>query len=153
MIRVRVAVRRTTGCSCRLVVFKKKRKMKNVSCEYDRVNVWMVGTQLCKLRVSCNCRLLLCNCRFVALHLWDESCTCTYYNYQTIQTVVLTADVFQLFIKTISSDSPQKPYYYSIRTCLMYHAACKVEFQPFKRSYSQLTFKKIKIKKYRRNMK
>jgi len=35
----------------------------------------------------------------------------------------------------------------------MYHAACKVEFQPFKRSYSQLTFKKIKIKKYRRNMK
>ena len=24
--------------------------------------------------------------------------------------------------------------------CLMYHAACKVEFQPFKRSYSQLTF-------------
>ena len=27
-----------------------------------------------------------------------------------------------------------------IRTCLMYNAACKVEFQPFKRSYSQLTF-------------
>ena len=27
-----------------------------------------------------------------------------------------------------------------MRTCLMYHAACKVEFQPFKRSYSQLTF-------------
>ena len=27
-----------------------------------------------------------------------------------------------------------------IRTCLMCHAACKVEFQPFKRSYSQLTF-------------
>ena len=27
-----------------------------------------------------------------------------------------------------------------IRTCLMYHAACKVEFQPFTRSYSQLTF-------------
>ena len=27
-----------------------------------------------------------------------------------------------------------------IRTWLMYHAACKVEFQPFKRSYSQLTF-------------
>ena len=27
-----------------------------------------------------------------------------------------------------------------IRTCLMYHAACKVEFQPFKRLYSQLTF-------------
>ena len=26
------------------------------------------------------------------------------------------------------------------RTCLMYHAAYKVEFQPFKRSYSQLTF-------------
>ena len=26
-----------------------------------------------------------------------------------------------------------------IRTCLMYHAACEVEFQPFKRSYSQLT--------------
>ena len=24
--------------------------------------------------------------------------------------------------------------------CLMCHAACKVEFQPFKRSYSQLTF-------------
>ena len=23
---------------------------------------------------------------------------------------------------------------------LMYHAACKVEFQPFTRSYSQLTF-------------
>ena len=27
-----------------------------------------------------------------------------------------------------------------IRTCLMYHAACKVEFQPFTRLYSQLTF-------------
>ena len=27
-----------------------------------------------------------------------------------------------------------------IRTCLMYHTACKVELQPFKRSYSQLTF-------------
>ena len=27
-----------------------------------------------------------------------------------------------------------------IRRCLMYHAACKVEFQPFTRSYSQLTF-------------
>ena len=27
-----------------------------------------------------------------------------------------------------------------VRTRLMYHAACKVEFQPFKRSYSQLTF-------------
>ena len=27
-----------------------------------------------------------------------------------------------------------------IRTCLMYHAACKVEFQPFTRSYSQLAF-------------
>ena len=27
-----------------------------------------------------------------------------------------------------------------IRTYLMYHAACKVEFQPFTRSYSQLTF-------------
>ena len=27
-----------------------------------------------------------------------------------------------------------------IRTCLMYHATCKVEFQPFKRLYSQLTF-------------
>ena len=26
------------------------------------------------------------------------------------------------------------------RTCLMYHAACKVEFQSFNRSYSQLTF-------------
>ena len=30
---------------------------------------------------------------------------------------------------------------WNIRTCLfMYHAACKVEFQPFKRSYSQPTF-------------
>ena len=27
-----------------------------------------------------------------------------------------------------------------IRTCLMYHASCKLEFQPFKRSYSELTF-------------
>ena len=27
-----------------------------------------------------------------------------------------------------------------IRTRLMYHAACKLEFQPFKRLYSQLTF-------------
>ena len=26
------------------------------------------------------------------------------------------------------------------RTCLMYHAACRVEFQPFKRLYLQLTF-------------
>ena len=35
-----------------------------------------------------------------------------------------------------------------IRTCLMYHAACKADFQPFKRSYSQLmfsTFSKIYI--------
>ena len=29
----------------------------------------------------------------------------------------------------------------------MYHAACKVEFQPFKRLYSQLTFFKLFIKK------
>ena len=29
----------------------------------------------------------------------------------------------------------------------MYHAACKVEFRPFSRSYSQLTFKKKKKKK------
>ena len=29
-----------------------------------------------------------------------------------------------------------------IRTCLMYHEACNVEFEPFKRSYSQLTFQK-----------
>ena len=28
----------------------------------------------------------------------------------------------------------------------MYHAACKVEFQPFKRSYSQLTFFNLKKK-------
>ena len=28
----------------------------------------------------------------------------------------------------------------NIRTCTMYHAACKVELQPFKRSYSQLMF-------------
>ena len=36
---------------------------------------------------------------------------------------------------------PQKPYLPGIiRACLMYHAACKVEFQPFTRSYSQLTF-------------
>ena len=34
-----------------------------------------------------------------------------------------------------------------IRTRLMYHAACKVEFQPFKRSYSQLTFFNLKKKK------
>ena len=27
-----------------------------------------------------------------------------------------------------------------IRTCLMYHAACKVKFQPFTWLYSQLTF-------------
>ena len=26
------------------------------------------------------------------------------------------------------------------RKCLMYHAVCKVEFQPFNRSFSQLTF-------------
>ena len=32
------------------------------------------------------------------------------------------------------------------RTCLMYHATCKVEFQPFKRSYSQLTFSQLFIK-------
>ena len=34
-----------------------------------------------------------------------------------------------------------------IRTCLMYHAACKVEFEPFKRSYSQLTFFNFKKKR------
>ena len=27
-----------------------------------------------------------------------------------------------------------------MRLLIMYHAACKVEFQPFKRLYSQLTF-------------
>ena len=32
-----------------------------------------------------------------------------------------------------------------MRTCLM-HAACKVEFQPFKRMYSQLTFFNLKKK-------
>ena len=31
----------------------------------------------------------------------------------------------------------------------MYHAACKVEFQPFKRSYSQLTFFNLKKKRRR----
>ena len=33
-------------------------------------------------------------------------------------------------------------FFYEIKLCkyLMYHAACKVEFQPFTRSYSQLTF-------------
>ena len=34
----------------------------------------------------------------------------------------------------------QKTYQPVIQTCLMYHAAGKIEFQPFKRSYSQLTF-------------
>ena len=34
-----------------------------------------------------------------------------------------------------------------MRTRLMYHAACKVEFQPFKRLYSQLTFFNFFIKK------
>ena len=33
-----------------------------------------------------------------------------------------------------------------MRTRLMYHAACKVEFQPFKRLYSQLTFFNLKKK-------
>ena len=31
----------------------------------------------------------------------------------------------------------------------MYHAACKVEFQPFKRSYSQLTFSTFFIKSWK----
>ena len=26
-------------------------------------------------RCNCNCRVLQCNCRFVALHRWDERCT------------------------------------------------------------------------------
>ena len=34
-----------------------------------------------------------------------------------------------------------------MRTRLMYHAACKVEFQRFKRLYSQLTFFNFKKKK------
>ena len=34
-----------------------------------------------------------------------------------------------------------------LRTRLMYHAACKVEFQPFKRLYSQLTFFNFLCKK------
>ena len=38
-----------------------------------------------------------------------------------------------------------------IRTCLMYHAACKVAFQSFKRSYSQLTFFNLKKKGKRLN--
>ena len=33
-----------------------------------------------------------------------------------------------------------------MRTCLIYHAACKVEFQLFTRSYSQLTFFNFLIK-------
>ena len=39
----------------------------------------------------------------------------------------------------------------NIRTCTMYHAACKVELQPFKRSYSQLTFFQLFIKYVRQN--
>ena len=31
------------------------------------------------------------------------------------------------------------------RTCLMYHAGCKVEFQPFNWSYSQRTFFLVKL--------
>ena len=33
-----------------------------------------------------------------------------------------------------------------MRTCMMYHAAWKVEFQPFKRSYSQLKFFNLLLK-------
>ena len=44
--------------------------------------------------------------------------------------------------KVNQSPTQTKPYNikHVQRTCLMYHAACKVEFQPFNRSYSQLTF-------------
>ena len=38
------------------------------------------------------------------------------------------------------------------RTCLMYHAACKVEFQPFKRSSSQLTFFNFLLKNILRSI-
>ena len=38
-----------------------------------------------------------------------------------------------------------------MRTRLMYHAACKVEFQPFKRLYSQLTFFNFLLKKMKKN--
>ena len=33
-----------------------------------------------------------------------------------------------------------------IQTCMMYHAACKADFQPFKRSYSQLTARGVMAK-------
>ena len=39
-----------------------------------------------------------------------------------------------------------------VRTCLMYHAACKVEFQPFKRSYSQLRFSSCYKIKYNKKL-
>ena len=48
-------------------------------------------------------------------------------SFSTIQTVVLTADVFQLFVRLVHKN-------HTIRTCLMYHAACKIEFQPFKQA-------------------
>ena len=40
-----------------------------------------------------------------------------------------------------------------MRTRLMYHAACKVEFQPFKRLYSQLTFFNFLYNQYHENLK
>ena len=42
--------------------------------------------------------------------------------------------------KVNQSPTQTKPYNNVQRTCLMYPAPSKVEFQPFNRSYSQLTF-------------
>ena len=42
-----------------------------------------------------------------------------------------------LFVDHVTSCILQRPTYHA---CLMYHAACNVEFQPFSWSYSHLTF-------------
>ena len=76
-----------------------------------------------------NCCVRVSSCNFSILRVWLPR---SLQRASTIQAVVLTADVFQLF-------TPCK-ILGIIRTCLMYHAACKVEFQPFKRLYSELTF-------------
>ena len=64
-------------------------------------------------------------------------------------TAAVTSGIYQYYLFRCN-------YYYYYYCCILfmrnidvlYHAACKVEFQPFNRSYSQLTFTQFLYKMY-----
>ena len=77
----------------------------------------------------------------VLLSIWCNVCAChsPVYHYiaatvvYLVQRIIVKLSINNHIVRLVHKK-------HIIRTCLMYHAACKVEFQPFKRSYSQLTF-------------